>query len=145
MIYSRRDLNLLLTGLAAATLSDAAEGAILPSRCYEFAKLPVKTNPQSHNQTRAVFDGQTHAGCSLETHVTTLAPGQMPHPPHHHVHDEMILVQMGTLEVTIEGNSTRIGPGSVAYVKSNEQHGWKNVGNGPAQYFVVAIGREAAA
>jgi len=145
MTYSRRDLSVLLSGLAAGTLSRAGEGNTLPSRCYIFDQLTVKTNAQTQNQTRSVFDGQTHAGCGLEVHITTLAPGQMPHPPHHHVHDEMVLLQSGKLQVTIEGHATEIGPGSVAYVRSNEQHGWKNVGDGPAQYFVVAIGRERAA
>ena len=55
-----------------------------------------------------------------------------------------ILVQEGEMEVTIEGKSTRIGPGSVAYVHSNEMHGWRNVGTTRAQYFVIAIGRQKA-
>jgi quercetin dioxygenase-like cupin family protein len=44
------------------------------------------------------------------------------------------------MEVTISGNSTRLGPGSVAYVASNLEHGWRNVGDTRAQYFVVALG-----
>jgi hypothetical protein len=32
--------------------------------------------------------------------------------------------------------------GSVVYVNSNEEHGWKNPGPERAQYFVMAIGRE---
>jgi hypothetical protein len=50
--------------------------------------------------------------------------------------------QKGTLEVTIASKSTRLGPGSVARVHSNGQRGWKNVGNTPAQYFVLAIGND---
>jgi mannose-6-phosphate isomerase-like protein (cupin superfamily) len=67
----------------------------------------------------------------------------MPHPPHHHVHEEMFLVSKGTLEVTIAGKSTVIGPGSAAYVHSDEEHGVRNTGQEPAQYFVVAIGTES--
>jgi quercetin dioxygenase-like cupin family protein len=33
-----------------------------------------------------------------------------------------------------------LGPGSAAYVASNEVHGWRNVGTTRAQYFVLAIG-----
>ena len=54
----------------------------------------------------------------------------------------MIMIREGTLEVTIAGRSTTLGPGSIAYVASNEEHGWRNVGTTRAQYFVLALGRE---
>jgi quercetin dioxygenase-like cupin family protein len=75
-------------------------------------------------------------------HITELAPGLAPHPPHHHAHEEMIMIHEGTLEVTIAGRSTKLGPGSVAYVASNEEHGWRNVSATRARYFVLALGRE---
>jgi quercetin dioxygenase-like cupin family protein len=52
------------------------------------------------------------------------------------------MLQTGTLQVTIEGKVTRVTAGSVVYVNSNEEHGWMNPGPKPAQYFVMAIGRE---
>jgi len=85
----------------------------------------------------------THAGCHLEVHETTLAPGEMPHPPHHHEHEEMFLIMRGQLEITIAGKTNTIGPGSAAYVHSGELHGVKNTGPKAAQYFVVALGKEA--
>jgi mannose-6-phosphate isomerase-like protein (cupin superfamily) len=102
--------------------------------------LPVKKNGK--NESRQVFDGRTHSGFPVDLHLTSLAPGEAPHPPHHHVHEEMMLIREGTLEVTISGKSTRIGPGSVAYIASNEEHGLRNVGTTPAKYFVIALGRE---
>lgn len=134
---NRRELAGLLPVLLAAT-AKAADTAELPSKAYPFDQLPVKTNKE--NQSRPVLDGMTHAGCQLEVHITSLPPGGMPHPAHHHVHEEMILVQEGTMEVTILGKKTRLGPGSVAFVHSNEEHGWQNVGDTRAQYFVIAIG-----
>ena len=141
MESSRRHFSMLLPALLAATRADSAP-SVLPSKCYPFDRLPLKTNPQNHNETRDVFDGLTHSGVHIDLHITTLAPGQMPHPQHQHVHEEMVMLQTGTLEVTILGQSTKLGPGSVAYVHSNEMHGWKNVGDTPAQYFVFAIGHE---
>ena len=79
----------------------------------------------------------------MEVHETTLAPGSSPHPPHHHKHDEMFLMSKGSLEVTIAGKTTVIGPGSAAYVHSEEVHGVRNPGTVDAQYFVVATGTES--
>jgi quercetin dioxygenase-like cupin family protein len=136
MNHTRRDLAALIPALLAVRAS--ADTSVLPAKAYSFDKLPVKT--KGENQTRAVLDGETHSGFPIELHITNLPPGGSPHPPHHHVDEEIILVQEGTMEVTISGNSTRLGPGSVAYVASNLEHGWRNVGDTRAQYFVLALG-----
>ena len=52
----------------------------------------------------------------------------------------MILIKDGTMEVTISGKATMLGPGSVAYVASNEEHGWRNAGSTRALYFIVSFG-----
>jgi quercetin dioxygenase-like cupin family protein len=140
MNYSRRDFSLLLPALVAATGVANGQTAALPSKIYDFDDLPVRNN--GANKSRAVLDGKTHGDFPVELHITELAPGLAPHPPHHHAHEEMIMIREGTLEVTISGTSTKLGPGSVAYVASNEEHGWRNVGTTRAQYFVLALGRE---
>ena len=139
MNYSRRDFGILLPALAVASVATAQTPA-LPSKTYAFDDLPIRTS--GLNKTRAVLDGSTHGGYPVEMHITELAPGLAPHPPHHHAHEEMIMIREGTLEVTISGTSKKLGPGSVAYVASNEEHGWRNVGTTRAQYFVLALGRE---
>lgn len=48
----------------------------------------------------------------------------------------------GSLEVTVAGKASTIGPGSAAYVHSGEEHGVRNNGSIDAQYFVVATGTE---
>ena len=133
-------LPLLFTNLAWGAANAPGDQPIA-SFATPFDQLPVHTN--GGNASRPVLDGMTHAGAHLEVHETTLAAGSMPHPPHHHVHEEMFLVSKGTLEVTIAGKSTVIGPGSAAYVHSDEEHGVRNTGQEPAQYFVVAIGTES--
>jgi len=138
MKYTRRDLSLLLPALVAANAT-AAELSTLPSKSFVFDDLPVKKNGE--NRSRAMFNGLTHSGFPVEMHQTELAPGDAPHPPHHHVHEEMMMVREGTMEVTISGKISTLGPGSVAYVASNEEHGWRNVGKTRAHYFVVALGQ----
>jgi quercetin dioxygenase-like cupin family protein len=136
--YSRRDLSVLLGALAAAP--GQAQSKVLPSKTYLYEDLPVKAN--GANRQRAVFKGETHSGFPIDMHETELAPGEAPHPPHHHVHEEMILIREGTMEVTIVGNKTRLGTGSVAYIASNEEHGWRNVGTTRARYMVLAFGKD---
>ena len=136
MSYSRRDLTRLLPALALG--GAAAENRTLPSKAWRFEDLERRKN------SRAVLNGETHSGFQIDMHETELAPGEAPHPPHHHVHEEMIMLREGTMEVTIAGAVSKIGPGGVAYVASNEEHGWRNVGTTPAHYFVLAMGREKA-
>jgi quercetin dioxygenase-like cupin family protein len=152
--HSRRDLTLLLPALAVAKASGqnapaqkapVAPKPVLPSKTYRFEDLPVRTNTKNSNTQRAVFNGKTHKEVPVELHITELGPGEAPHPPHHHVHEEMIMIHEGTLEVTIAGNTSKLGPGSVAFVASNEEHGWRNVGTTRAQYFVLAVGQEPVA
>jgi quercetin dioxygenase-like cupin family protein len=138
MTYSRRDLSLLLPALLAAN-ANAADPAPLASKTYRFEDLPVRDTGLNHS--RAMLNGLTHNGFPVEMHQTELAPGQAPHPPHHHVHEEMILVREGTMEVTISGKVSTIGPGGAALVASGEEHGWKNVGTTQAHYFVIALGQ----
>src|SRR5438270_416543 len=116
----------------------AAQEESMPSAMYPFEKLPIRT--PNNAQIRDVLKGKLATGESLEVHETTLPPGGAPHPAHHHVHSEMWLIREGTVELAVNGTSYRLGPGSVGFVHSNDEHGIKNVGTMPATYFVVAVG-----
>ena len=146
MSMTRRDLCLMLpaTLLPAALhpASMAAQESALPSAMYPFEKLAIRT--PNNAEIRDVLKGKLATSESLEVHETTLQPGGAPHPPHHHVHSEMWLIREGTVEITVDGTSYRLGPGSVGFVHSNDEHGIKNVGTTPATYFVVAIGPGAS-
>jgi mannose-6-phosphate isomerase-like protein (cupin superfamily) len=124
--------------LLAAASAFGADGPALTSFVKPYSELPVKQNGQ--NESRAILDGVTHSGEHLEVHETILAAGSEPHPPHRHVHEELFLLISGSVAVTIEGKTTVIGPGSAAFVHSNELHGVHNPGPEKAQYFVVAVG-----
>jgi quercetin dioxygenase-like cupin family protein len=138
MHLTRREWSKALALLAAAQAD--AQNTTLPSKTYSYEDLPVKEN--GANRQRAVFKGATHTGFSVELHETELAPGEAPHPPHSHVHEEMIIIREGTMEVTISDKTTRLGAGSVAWIASGEHHGWRNVGTTRARYMVMALGRD---
>lgn len=134
-----------LCGLVPALLPSAIRlpllaGAdqTLPSTAFSFDKMPVQT--LDHAEMRRIMKGSLATGEHVEVHETTLPPNGYPHAPHHHVHSEMWLIREGRVELTINGTHYTLGPGDLGFVHSNEEHGIKNVGSGPATYFVVAIG-----
>jgi len=139
MNWTRRDLVRLMPALVASAGFSAEKGP-LASQAFRFEDLRVNTSGK--NRFRPVLEGQMHAGCALEVHETDLAPGERPHPPHHHVHEEMFLVREGTVEVTLNGKSTKLGPGSVAFIASGDEHGIRNAGETHAQYFVIGLGND---
>lgn len=147
MSTTRRELfSLLPAALIPALLpleASAEQDLSMPSAMYPFDKLPIHAS--NSTESRRVLKGKLATGESLEVHETTLAPGGAPHAPHHHVHSEMWLIREGTVEITVNGTSHQLGPGSVGFVHSNDEHGIKNAGATPANYFVVAIGPGADA
>jgi len=137
MSITRREIiasiPLLATSLAFADASQKLSSGVFP-----FADLPVRKT--DNNEFRNIVNSTTPTGERVEVHETQLAAGKMPHPAHQHEHSEFWLIREGTVELTINGKSQRIGPGSVAFAASNDLHSIKNVGSTPATYFVVAIG-----
>jgi quercetin dioxygenase-like cupin family protein len=139
---SRRNLLYLLPAVASAqeTKRAPAPKPKLASKVYVYEELAVRANGQ--NKQRAVLNGLLHGGFALECHLTELGPGQEPHGQHRHTHEEMVLLQSGSLDVTIEGKTTRLTAGSIAIVASNEMHGWKNPSpTERSQYFIIALGQ----
>ena len=153
MKFSRRDLGMLLPALAAASASAQTESAppaaadnsverlpVMKTRSYLYNEIPVTTTGK--NKSRRMFTAKTHTGFKIESHQSDIAPGEVNHPPHQHLREEMMLVRTGTMELTISGNPYRLGPGDVGVIGSNEIHNAKNVGATRAEYFIVNIGRD---
>jgi quercetin dioxygenase-like cupin family protein len=131
---NRRQLAVLL-----AVIPTRAQSPALPSKTYKYEDLPVRPSGNGQNKSRPVLDGKTHTGFRVEMHETELGAGLAPHPPHKHVHEEMVIVNEGTIEVTIGSAVSTLGPGSVAYVESNIEHGWRNIGKTRARYFILTL------
>jgi quercetin dioxygenase-like cupin family protein len=109
-------------------------------RSFRFEDLPVVKT--ANGETRAVIRGVLPTGEAVEMHETRLLPGHMPHPPHQHKHSEFMLVREGQMEFENNGKPELVGPGGVMFATANILHGLKNVGTTPANYFVIAIGRD---
>jgi len=150
MTFSRRDLACLLPALpgavAAAQEKDTKSGKkgdgaipVLASKTYRLDDLPVRSSANGASRNRPVFNGVTTRGQHIVMHISELAPGQAPHPPARQPHEEVIVIRKGTLEVTLNGQVTTLGPGAVIFSAFNDLNGWKNVGTTPAQYYVISL------
>ena len=158
MKYSRRDLGFLLPTIAAAAAKaqNAGSGApanaapaaensveklpVMKTKAYRYDEVAVPT--KGKNKQRRLFTAKTHTGFKMESHMSDIAPGEVNHPPHQHLREEMMLVREGVMELTISGVPYRLGPGDVGVIGSNEIHNAKNVGTAVAKYFIVNIGRD---
>ena len=134
----RRDVVVAL-GTMAATLGAVAAvdqvGPMIGSSVYDV--FGMKATPNKTGSVRHVLEGPTATLERLEVHVTTLNPGEEPHPPHKHPNEEMLIIREGTLETLSNGTWKRIGPGGVIFNASNVPHGLRNVGTTPAVYHVI--------
>ena len=143
----RRDL---CTGLAAFAALAAITGGpayaapdseltLNHSQLFPYDKLPVHASDNG-GASRAVVHGTLTTGEFVEVHETTLPPGQMPHPPHRHTHSEFVLIREGRLEANSDGQIGILEAGGILFTASGVLHSLKNIGDTPANYFVVAVG-----
>jgi len=147
MAVTRRELcsmlpAVLIPAIVPAEAIAEQDKSAMPSAMFPLDKMPVRM--PNNAEIRDVLKGKLATGESLEVHQTTLVLGGAPHPPHRHPHSEMWLIREGTVEITVNGTNYRLGPGSVGFVESNDEHGIKNVGTTSATYFVVAVGPGAS-
>ncbi len=84
-----------------------------------------------------VFQAPTATLDELELHVTTLEVGGTPHPAHKHPDEEIVIIKQGTVEATANGQTKRLGPGSILFQAANQMHSLRNVGDVPAVYHVI--------
>lgn len=138
---------LLLPALAAVSGNQPlnAQAGTIPSKAYPFDEIPVKASgPGGANQSRPVFHGNLHHNFPIEVHETELPPGGSPHAPHKHVHEEMFVVLVGQVDFTVNGQTTRLGPGSVGFAAGGDEHGIKNGSGARCRYLVVELGDDQA-
>ena len=138
-MFTGRELliGLVATGVTAfATMSIRAAAPVLSSSVFDWNSMKVETT--NVGERRTVFRAPTATLDELECHITTLNPGQASHPPHRHPEEEILIVREGTVESLVNGTLKRVGPGSVIFQASNQEHAMRNVGDTPATYHVFS-------
>jgi mannose-6-phosphate isomerase-like protein (cupin superfamily) len=73
----------------------------------------------------------------LEMHTTQLKEGLPSHSSHVHPDEEIILIRFGRVEESIRGNPFQCGPGSVIFLTNDDDHGIRNAGEGPCEYYAI--------
>lgn len=137
-MISRRDLTIVALSVAATlsvTAIAASKAPNLGSVAIDWQDVPVKQ--EEVRAVRQFMQAPTATLDELELHVTTLPPGASSHAPHKHPNEELVIVKEGTVEVLVNGQTKRVGPGSVVFNASNQLHSLRNVGSGPATYHVI--------
>ncbi len=132
---------ILLLSIFVATALNAELDEIKACLCH-WNELEVID--QGKSERRNLLEGRTLDLGYLEIHATTLLPGYKSHPAHSHDKDEeMIIVKEGKLAVTINDETTIIGPNSIAVLMPGDSHGVANAGEGNVTYYVFRYNTKA--
>lgn len=137
-MITRRDITIAVLSVAATfgiTAMAAPKPKVMGSVAMEWGDVPLQQ--EEVRAVRQFLRAPTATLDELELHVTTLPAGATSHAPHQHPNEELVIVKEGTVEVLVDGQMKRVGPGSVVFNASNQMHSLRNVGQGPATYHVI--------
>ena len=111
----------------------AAEQGQLPSLVIDPAN--AKLTHENYGDLRIYFDGPTGQLRALTVGSLALKAGMVPHPPHQHPEEEIMLVTEGAGEITVEGKAYAAAPGSMMYCGGQGMHGITAGPHGLTFYF----------
>jgi mannose-6-phosphate isomerase-like protein (cupin superfamily) len=95
----------------------------------------AKLTHESFGDQRIYLDGSTEQLRALTVGSLALKAGMVPHPPHQHPEEEIMLVTEGTGVITVETKSYEAGAGSMMYCSAQRMHGITAGPNGLTFYF----------
>jgi uncharacterized cupin superfamily protein len=130
-----------VTDLSHATSpKSAAEQAVpgkLASGVFDCNSQPSTPTP---TDSRVVcVNSPTLTFLALESHITTLNPGQQTAPNIIDSNDELVVIKSGQLEITVNGVASRMNAGSLLYWAPNDKRTLRNIGATPASYQVIRV------
>ena len=118
---------------AAAAFNLPAAADKLPNGTRAADQANVETLP--FGDQRTYYDGPTDQLHGMTAGSLLLKPGMSPHPPHQHPEEEFMVISEGTGEISVEGNVTRVSPGSMMYCAGGHLHGIVNTGSKPLLFY----------
>ena len=150
----RRQICAVLPALAAAGAAFAQEpatGKQAGTNTLGSARVIALEQTQERRtatgESWSIAHGTLATGESVNLHQSMQVAGAPPVQLHVIQHTEFILVREGQVEFQheIDGKVTteHARPGDVLYIPLGTKHAVRNLGTGPARYFVVGIGGDA--
>lgn len=142
---TRRNALSLLPALAAVSgitaFTQEPASSLAKTQVFSLPSLRV-VRQKGGWETRPVLHGKLPDGEALDIHHSILPAGQMPHPPHKHQHAELMILLDGRIDFYDNGETKQMQTGDIVFAAPNQLHGWKNVGDQAARYYVIAIGSD---
>jgi mannose-6-phosphate isomerase-like protein (cupin superfamily) len=102
---------------------------------------PLAEDPARRWRRYPLFKGET-AAVAMGCHASVLSRGHVPHPPHAHAEEELLIALEGECELLLhdgadgQSRSLRIKPGAFVYYPSGLRHTIRNPGEDPVAYLM---------
>ncbi len=120
----------------------AREAPMISTRAHTVA-LPLAEDPVSRWRIYKQFQGPTRTFEKMSCHISVLSPGHVPHPPHRHADEELLIVLDGEVEIILakdpadpDPRRLRLRPGMLSYYPSTQYHTITNPGAAPVTYLM---------
>lgn len=104
------------------------------ARVYPWAD--AKVTKTKSGEVREILEGSSRDLKEIDITAITVEPGKSQHVDKTHDDEEYLIIKSGQLDITIGGETTTLGPGSVALFIPGEKHSIANSSDGPATYFL---------
>lgn len=115
----------------------------LHSDCYSF-DLPLKLKKGIKWQPYPIFHGATASADELSCHMSALAPGVSPHPPHEHQEEEILIILSGEVDVILKESCSienvtrqRLRKNQFVYYPAHFAHTLEAAGKESANYLML--------
>ena len=120
-----------------------AQTAPLQSKVYTYSDKKSKQISKGVER-KSILEGSSTDLSHVKIFTETLQPGKAHQPYKNSAADELILIKEGSVQTSINGKTQELGPGSVAFAISNDEHGFKNTSSLPVTYYILQFSPQAA-
>jgi mannose-6-phosphate isomerase-like protein (cupin superfamily) len=122
----------------------ASRGTPMVETAIHAFPLPLdESEPAKPWHPLPAFRGPTRSLADMSCHASVLVGGHVPHPPHQHIEEEILIVLHGEVELTIPNGPSdpsprleRLRPGSFVYYPAWQWHTIRNPGTSRVGYLM---------